>query len=174
MQNLFNLVSQRSFLLSSFIGILLCLIGFYWLERSLGLPILDVLPSYDMKTVEQNMLGYGEEGRKLYAWASLTLDVIFPLCYVVFVVGLMTLFGSSKSIRWLALVPFVLGLIDLTENIQICTMLVQFPDITDSQVSMASTTTSIKHSIVIVVYLLVALLAIYSFARWVRIQFNRD
>ena len=174
MQNLFNLVSQRSFLLSSFMGVLLCLIGFYWLERSLGLPILDVLPSYDMKTVEQNMLGYGEDGRQLYAWASLTLDVIFPMCYVVFFAGLITLFVGSKSIHRLALVPFLLGLIDLTENIQICTMLVQFPDITDSQVSMASTTTSIKHSIVIVFYSMVTLLAIYTFGRWVRIQLKRD
>ena len=173
MQNLFNLFSQKSFLLSSLAGVLLCLIGFYCLERSLGLPILDVLPSYDMKTVEQSMLGYGEEGRKLYALTSLTLDVLFPICYVCFLTGLLVLFGGSSPIQWLVLIPFALGLIDLVENLQICTMLVQFPEITEFQVNAASTTTSIKNLMVKIVYSLVALMGIYAFTRWIRSRYLR-
>ena len=52
MQNLFNLISQKRFLFLSFGGVLLCMFGFLALENELGLPILDVLPHYDLIAVE--------------------------------------------------------------------------------------------------------------------------
>ena len=174
MQNLFNLISQKRFLFLSFGGVLICMFGFLALENELGLPILDVLPHYDLDAVEQSMIGYGEEGRKLYAWASLTLDVLFPICYSCFFGGFMVLFGGLSPFRWLALFPFGLGFIDLVENMQICYMLLQYPNITESQVSVASTTTSLKHAMVIIVYSLVALLAIYAFIKWTKVRFKGD
>ena len=173
MKNLFNDLSKTRFLLSSFGGILLCVVGFYWLERVMGLSILDVLPRYDLELVEKSMIGYGEEGRRIYAWASLTLDTLFPICYSTFFAGLIALFAGKSFLRWLALVPFALGLIDLGENIQIFSMLVQFPDITEYQVNLASYTTSIKHATVITVYSLVAFLAGYALIKRVIRRFMK-
>ncbi len=84
----------------------------------------------------------------------------------------MVLFSGLSPFRWLALLPFGLGFIDVVENIQICTMLFQYPNITESQVSVASITTSLKHAMVIIVYSLVALLAIYAFIKWVKVHFK--
>ena len=86
----------------------------------------------------------------------------------------MVLFGGLSPFRWLALLPFGLGFIDVVENIQICTMLLQYPNITESQVSVASITTSLKHAMVIIVYSLIALLAIYAFIKWVKVRFKGD
>ena len=77
-------LSNKKNLAMSFLGILICLMGFWFLEKELGAQILDVLPGYDLALVEKNFLIYGEEGRVLYARASLTLDLLFPICYVVF------------------------------------------------------------------------------------------
>ena len=83
MDNL-SALSNKKNLAISFLGILICLMGFWFLEKELGTQILDVLPGYDLALIEKNFLIYGEDGRVLYAWASLTLDLLFPICYVVF------------------------------------------------------------------------------------------
>ena len=174
MQNILKHISKPKYLLSSFGGVLLCLVGFTWLEKTLGLSILDTLPSYDLAIVKQNMIGYGEEGRIIYAWASLTLDTLFPLCYATFFAGLIVLLAGKGSLRWLSLLPFILGLVDLGENIQIFSMLVQFPQITEYQVNFASSTTLIKHSIVKAVYALIALLAVYALLKLLIQRFKKQ
>ena len=69
MLGLLDVLSTTGSLLLSFIGVLLCLMGFFVLERRLGVSILDVLPNYDLALVEERMLDYGPEGRRLYAWS---------------------------------------------------------------------------------------------------------
>jgi len=174
MQNILKHISKPKYLLSSFGGVLLCLVGFTWLEKTLGLSILDTLPSYDLAIVKQNMIGYGEEGRIIYAWASLTLDTLFPLCYATFFAGLIVLLAGKGSLRWLSLLPFILGLVDLGENIQIFSMLAQFPQITEYQVNFASSTTLIKHSIVKAVYALIAFLAVYALIKLLIQRFKKQ
>jgi len=162
MLNSFRFLSTKKYLFLTFCGTLLCLICFRILENKLGAQILDVLPSYSLNEVERYFLLYGEEGRKLYAWASVTLDILFPICYMGLFIGLMLLFAESNNLSWLIVLPLMLGIFDITENIQICFMLIQYPEITDIQVNLASSTTSFKHYITNGTLVCIILLSIYK------------
>ena len=164
MDNLLALSNKKN-LAISFLGILICLMGFWFLEKELGAQILDVLPGYDLALIEKNFLIYGEEGRVLYAWASLTLDLLFPICYVVFFIGLILLLGGSSFSRWLVILPCLLGVIDIIENIQICLMLNQYPYISIAQVEIANTTTIVKHSLTIFLYVCIIFLSIFKIGK---------
>jgi hypothetical protein len=161
MLNSFRFLSTKKYLFLAFCGTLLCLICFGILENKLGAQILDVLPRYNLNEVEKYFLIYGEEGRRLYAWASLTLDLLFPVCYMALFIGLILLLTGSSIFRWLIILPIMLGVIDITENIQICFMLIQYPEITDVQVNLASGSTSFKHYITNGTLLCIILLSIY-------------
>jgi hypothetical protein len=161
MLNSFRFLSTKKYLFLAFCGTLLCLICFGILENKLGAQILDVLPRYNLNEVEKYFLIYGEEGRRLYAWASLTLDLLFPVCYMALFIGLILLLTGSSIFRWLIILPIMLGIIDITENIQICFMLIQYPEITDVQVNLASGSTSFKHYITNGTLLCIILLSIY-------------
>ena len=164
MDNLLALSNKKN-LAISFLGILICLMGFWFLEKELGAQILDVLPGYDLALIEKNFLIYGEDGRVLYAWASLTLDLLFPICYVVFFIGLILLLAGSSFSRWLVILPCLLGAIDLIENIQICLMLNQYPYISIAQVEIANTTTIVKHSLTIFLYVCIIFLSIFKIGK---------
>lgn len=160
--NKFKSLSKKKYLFLAFCGTLLCLICFRILENKLGAQILDVLPRYNLNEVEKYFLIYGEEGRRLYAWASLSLDLLFPVCYMTLFIGLILLLTGSNIFRWLIILPIMLGVIDITENIQICFMLIQYPEITDVQVNLASSTTSFKHYITNSTLVCIILLSIYK------------
>ena len=160
LNNLIFLSTKKS-LSISFIGMLICLIFFWLLEKKLGTQILDVLPDYDMNLIQKNFLIYGENGRTLYAWSSLTLDLLFPICYVTFFAGLIMVLSESKVFRWLVFLPCLLGTIDLIENVQIFYMLTQYPEISLIQVQSASNTTFLKHSVTIALYL--SILCLFAF-----------
>ena len=66
MNSLLIVLDSKKSLALSFLGILICLTGFFFLEKRLGGQILDVLPSYDLALVQQSFLIYGENGRALY------------------------------------------------------------------------------------------------------------
>ena len=153
MFRLLDVLSTTGSLLLSFIGVLLCLMGFFVLERRLGVSILDVLPNYDLALVEERMLDYGPEGRRLYAWSALTLDMLFPCCYISLAAGFTMRLAGDRSLRFLALTPFIAGLIDITENVQIWNMLLSFPQLSGEEVALASATTSLKHVLVAVMIL---------------------
>ena len=162
MNSLLIVLDSKKSLALSFLGILICLTGFFFLENRLGTQILDVLPSYDLDLVKQSFLIYGENGRALYAWASLTLDLLFPISYVIFGIGLILFLVEISFLRWLVILPCLVGIVDLIENIQICLMLNQYPDISIAQVEFANNTTMLKHLLVKVLYSCIVFLALFK------------
>lgn len=99
---------------------------------------------YTLAEVLAAMEGYGEVGRPRYATISFTLDTIFPICYVSFYAGAIYRFVPHEQLRVLAYVPLMGGVFDLGENAQIIAMLMQYPDISMTQVEWASRFTVIK------------------------------
>lgn len=165
MNSLLIVLDSKKILALSFLGILICLTGFFFLEKRLGTQILDVLPSYDLALVQQSFLIYGENGRALYAWASLTLDLLFPISYVIFGIGLILFLVEISFLRWLVILPCLVGMIDLIENIQICLMLNQFPDISIAQVAYSNNTTMLKHLLVKALYSCIVFLAVFKIGK---------
>jgi hypothetical protein len=123
-----------------------CGLGFNELQMRLGADIIDVLRGgYDVDMVQERFLIYGESGRALYARAALSLDVVYP-CLIV-------MGAVSSHARYLAIVPIVVALLDLGENVSIYLLLTNFPDITDAQIARASTLTVAKWWMVVLMLL---------------------
>ncbi len=106
--------------------------------------ILDLKPSYSFEEAMAAMEEYGEDGRTVYAWASMTLDTLFPLCYVTLFAGLIYRFRLTERTWLLAYLPVISGIVDLLENAQITAMLFSYPHIGGTQVALASAATSTK------------------------------
>ncbi len=110
----------------------------------LAVPVLDVRDGYSHAELVQAMTLYGEAGRRIYAWASLTIDTLFPIAYVSLFSGILYRFRPFESLWVVAWIPVAAGVWDLCENAQIFAMLLRFPDVSEQQVAWASFFTHVK------------------------------
>ena len=93
----------------------------------IGGEMLDVSPGYSHEEVIAAMESYGEQGRRVYAWSSATLDTLLPLVYVSLLAGAIYRFRPTERSWRLASLPVAAGALDLGENIQIIVMLDRLP-----------------------------------------------
>ena len=154
MELLLKFYTSRWALLFSLIVMVACGLGFSELQMRLGADIIDVLHGgYDADMVQERFLIYGEAGRALYARAALSLDVVYPLAYSTFFACLIVMGAVSPRARYLVILPIIVGLLDLGENISIYMLLTNFPDIADAQIGRASTLTVAKWWMVLLMLL---------------------
>lgn len=167
MRTYFELAAKIPTLIATFIGIIV-LVAFVFPALPVGGELLDLKPGYSYAEVVASMEEYGVDGRSLYAWVSPTMDTLFPLIYVTFFAGVIYRFRPTEKLWILAFLPVVAGFWDLCENAQITAMLIQYPDITESQVNLASTFTQVKSSIFGPAYQLLAIvLLLFAAVRFV-------
>lgn len=131
----------------------------------LGAPPIDLLPHYSLVDIEHLMREYGPEGRRVHAWATPTLDTLFPLAYVTFFAGLLHRFAPNPGWRRTAWLPVFAGAWDLAENVQITAMLLDYPVLSATQVACASFFTQVKHALTPVYTLLGAAFALLGAVR---------
>jgi hypothetical protein len=157
----FEFAAGTRVLLVSFVGVMLmALLVFPMLP--LGGDMIDLKLNYALSDIQRSMLQYGESGRTVYAIASPTLDTLFPALYVTFFCGLLYRFRPSERLWPTAFIPLVAGVWDLCENAQITALLLQYPNVSASQVAVASFFTTTKHVMSAVYELLaVVFLAVY-------------
>jgi hypothetical protein len=98
-----------------------------------GGVLLDVKPSFSEEAIYQRLSGYGEQGRKNYAFRNLTVDVVLPLAVLpaFFLLMLHALEGSSigRGLRaFLLALPFLFVIFDFAENGTVLALLAYFPD----------------------------------------------
>lgn len=154
MEPLLKFYASRWALLFSLIAMIACGLGFSELQMRLGADIIDVLRGgYDADMVQERFLIYGEAGRALYARAALTLDAVYPVAYSTFFACLIVMWAVSPRARYLVIVPIVVALLDLGENISIYMLLTNFPDISDAQIARASALTVAKWWMVVLMLL---------------------
>ena len=129
-----------------------------WVFPSLpiGGEMLDMKTGYSYDEAMASMAQYGPDGRTAYAWGSAVLDTLFPVLYATFFAGLIYRFRLTEGTWLLAFIPVVAGIGDLAENAQITAMLIQYPDISATQVAWASAFTTVKGWI-IPIYMLLGL-----------------
>ena len=143
MKSYFTFAGRTSVLVVSFIATAAFLF-LVFPNLPIGGESLDTKASYSFDEAMALMEQYGADGRTTYAWASMLLDTIFPLAYVTLFAGLIYRFRLTEGTWFLAFIPVLAGILDLLENIQITTMLVQYPDVSATQVAWASAFTSVK------------------------------
>ncbi|MCY4011868.1 MAG: hypothetical protein OXG82_04055 [Gammaproteobacteria bacterium] len=138
----FELAGQPAVLVTSFVATVVLLAVFPAIP--VGGELLDVRNGYGYEEALAALAGYGAEGRHLYAWASATLDTLLPIAYATLLAGIAYRFRPTERLRVLAWLPVALGVLDLGENAQIITMLVQYPDVSAAQVASSSAFTVTK------------------------------
>jgi hypothetical protein len=131
-------------LIFSFIGVVLMVT---WVFPALPVhgELIDLKLQYSLPDIQAAMQQYGADGRAAYAWASPTVDTLFPALYVTFFSGLFYRFRPSERLWVLAFIPLIAGVWDLCENAQITAMLIQYPELSARQVAIASFFTTTKH-----------------------------
>ena len=122
----------------------LTIVLLFFVFPNLPLPgtALDSTFGYDSTVAYEVISAYGEDGRTLYIWFSLTLDVLLPIAYVCLGLGLLRLLRPNTVL--LLVFPILTGCLDLLENAQIIVLMLQYPDLSDSQIALASLTTQWK------------------------------
>ena len=137
-------LTSRVSLLCSLLTVIFCLLGFQWLKSELGGLMLDEMQGYDRDDIKTQMLLYGEAGRSLHLRFTLLLDMVFPFAYGAFFGGLLVLAARGTFDRAILLPVVAVMVLDFTENIQLAIMLMQFPELGDDQIALASATTLAK------------------------------
>ncbi|MGK0250496.1 MAG: hypothetical protein ACI910_003265, partial [Oleispira sp.] len=123
-------------------------------------PIFDLSPSgYTFAYASELLSELGAEGRDIYLSTQLPIDFIYPgLFSITYSLLLVWLFGKTfiinSKIYYLALVPFLAGMLDYAENIFIIKMINSFPDMQVTTVKIASTLTILKSSFTMLFFIL--------------------
>lgn len=130
-----------------------------------GGRMLDVMAGYTCPDVVAAMESYGEQGRRVYAWSSGTLDMLFPVVYVGLLAGSIYRFRPMERLWRLAYLPLAAGALDLCENVLIILMLTRYPEVSARQVASASLLTLSKGYALKVCVALAVVLAIVAAIR---------
>ncbi len=108
------------------------------INQAAGKPvgIIDLGIGFDLAKMQQQVADYGEVGRNLYRRTELTLDILYPVAYAFFFSLILSLLMDSLPLdsalrRWNVL-PFVMLVFDLVEDIFIVMMLSSYPDWSDT------------------------------------------
>ncbi|EDP70863.1 hypothetical protein FBALC1_08888 [Flavobacteriales bacterium ALC-1] len=120
------------------------------MEFSNGMKLLDMMPTgYDLEYVNELFNALGENGRLTYLNNQIPVDMIYPLLFgisycLVMAYFLKKLNKLNSPVKYLCFLPIIAGLADYCENIGIIRVLNNYPDFTESAVSITSMFSVIK------------------------------
>ena len=124
-----------------------------------GLKLLDMLPTgYDSEYITTLFETLGDNGRYVYLYNQIPIDMIYPLLfgisYCLISAYFLNKLNKLKSpFFYLCLLPLIAGLFDYLENIGIITMLINYPNNSQNLMKITNSFTVIK-SITTTVYFL--------------------
>jgi hypothetical protein len=135
-----------------------------------GMELLDMKPmGYDATYVKTLFDNLGREGRDLYLYRQIPVDMFYPGLFGL-TYGLALAFFLKKLDKfnspfyYLCLLPFLAGLADYLENAAIVLLLQSYPALADNLVSFSngatlvkSVATSVVFTVLVIVLLFVAL-----------------
>ena len=115
-----------------------------------GMKLLDMMPQgYNSEYVNELFNKLGEEGRGVYLFNQIPVDMIYPFLFGITYSLLIAYFLKkldklNTPFFYLCLVPLIAGIADYLENIGIITMLNDYPDLSITQISTTNIFTLIK------------------------------
>ena len=137
-----HLVSSTKSQITIFILLNICGLIFFLLPHNIFSNMLDLELFYSKEDIVKNFNELGPDGRSVYVLSSLMLDTLYPILYTSLILGAyVKLFKSSGVILFIPLIAFSF---DILENLQITRLLLNFPNVNETHVSLASMATSFK------------------------------
>lgn len=114
-----------------------------------GFGPLDSRFSYSATEVEAALKAYGAEGRRLYLLGEMTLDVLYPVVYGLFLSLTITycyrlVLPADHPLLRLALLPLATLAIDYLENASLVTLLANYPRLLPGLEVIAGALTTVK------------------------------
>ena len=140
--NYLKLISSKKSQIVIFILLNICGLIFIFLPHNIFANMIDLNLSYGIQDVYDAFNAMGEEGRVINIYSTLILDTVYPILYVSLILGAYVRLFSKNG--YILLIPVLTGLFDLSENIQLVIMNLSYSRIDESQVTLASLTTSLK------------------------------
>ena len=113
------------------------------MEFSDGMKLLDMMPTgYNSEYIQTLFSTLGEDGRGVYLFNQIPVDMIYPflfgISYCLLIAYFLKKLNKFNSLFfYLCLLPVIAGLADYLENFGIITMLNNYPNL--SQISMTTT-----------------------------------
>jgi|GEM_PF-3639214 hypothetical protein len=153
--------------------------GFTPIEKMIckGLPenaqILDFEYGYSVDKAYDILDRLNIEGRNTYFRNILTVDMVFPVLYGIFLLVLISFLLNKinthkKIFLCLIYLPFIISFFDILENILISILLINFPTKLIILSNIASIFTIIKFSATIFVIVIIVYLLIFLFFRSIK------
>ena len=137
-----HLVSSTKSQITIFILLNICGLIFILLPHNIFSNMLDLELFYSKEDVVRNFNELGPDGRSVYVLSSLILDTLYPILYTSLILGAyVKLFKSSGVILFIPLIAFCF---DILENLQITRLILNFPNVNETHVFLASMSTSFK------------------------------
>ena len=127
-------------------------------EATGGQKILDMRASSSATETYERLAAMGETGRALYLRLILTIDIVFPLAMLAFLL-MFARFAAQRAglpvwaARLLTLPPLLYFGLDLLENASVLAMLVEYPDRLDGVASIIGYLTRGKRGSMMVAFL---------------------
>lgn len=133
-----------------------------------GMKILDMMPTgYNVAYVETLLKTLGEEGRYVYLYNQIPLDMIYPLlfgvsCCLILALVIKKLGKSEGSLFYLCFLPLFAALFDYCENIGIIALLIEYPGHSEIMAKITNVFSILKSSITTLFILVLIVLLIIT------------
>ena len=150
--NYLNFISSTKSQIVIFMLLNICGLIFIFLPHNIFANMIDLKLSYGIQDVYDSFNAMGEEGRVINIYSTLILDTVYPILYVSLILGAYVKLFSKNG--YILFIPILTGLFDFSENIQSVIMNLNYSTLDDSQVSLASLTTSLKWMFVVLMILI--------------------
>jgi hypothetical protein len=122
-----------------------------------GMKLLDMMPAgYDSEYINRLFEALGENGRNVYLYNQIPVDMIYPFLFAISYCLLIAYFLKkinklNSLFFYLCFLPVIAGIADYLENFGIISMLINYPNL--SQISMTTTNVfSITKSLITTIF----------------------
>ena len=130
-----------------------------------GMKLLDMMPAgYNSAYILSLLKALGDNGRKVYLYYQIPVDMIYPFLFAISYCLLMAYFLKkinrfNSPLFHVCFLPVIAGIADYFENFGIISMLIKFPGV--SQISMTATNIfTVTKSIATTIYFVI-LIAVF-------------
>jgi hypothetical protein len=127
-----------------------------------NLPLLDTAINYSPVQAYNYLDALGADGRTAYIRFLLIIDIAFPIAYSILAFLILTFFFQRTIPRdnpmyILRFTPFLMGILDLLQNVMELVMLFNYPEQLARTAQIASIITTIKMNLGLVIVLIIVI-----------------
>lgn len=141
-----------------------------------GMKLLDMMPQgYDSEYVNELFSKLGKEGRDVYLFNQIPVDMIYPFLFGITYSLLIAYFLKKldklyTSFLFLCLIPIIAGIADYLENIGIVTMLNDYPDLSAMHISTTNIFSIIKSVSTTLFFIVLIVIIILVGIKWLKLK----